>query len=322
MRMADDELYYHVDGEIVPAAEASVSVRDRGFLYGDAVFETVRVYGGELFRWADHAERLATSAAALSIDHGYSATELRERVRETLEANDLADAAVKLSITRGVGSGGLTPDPAVDPTVVIRVEPLPRGGVNSVPVGGEPATLQTVKTRRVPDAAIPAEAKTHNYVNGVLARLELRVSDADEAVMLDGDGHLAAGATSNVFFVDGEALRTPSLDGPVLPGIARAEVLDIAGAEGIPVTEGSFTPDDLRNAAEAFLASTTREIRPVETVDGIEVGGGPVTTLLQRLYDARVERECYGGERLPGGPSEDSGESDRDPGTGGSDTDA
>ncbi|MBB6646329.1 aminotransferase class IV [Halobellus ruber] len=320
--MADDELYYHVDGDLVPAAEASVSVRDRGFLYGDAVFETVRVYGGELFRWADHAERLADSAAAISLDHGLSPTELGARVTETLEANDLADAAVRLSITRGVGSGGLTPDPEVDPTVVIQVEPLPRGGVNAEPVREGPATLQTVKTRRVPDAAIPAAAKTHNYVNGVLARLELRVSDADEAVMLDGDGHLAEGATSNVFFVDGDALRTPSLDGPVLPGITRAEVLDIADAEGIPVTEGSFTPDDLRNAAEAFLTGTTREIRPVGTVDGIEVGGGPVTTLLQRLYDARVERECYGGQRLSDGRSDDPEQSGGGDGVDGTQTDA
>jgi len=319
--MADAELYYHVDGELVPAADASVSVRDRGFLYGDAVFETVRVYGGEPFRWDDHADRLARSAEALSLDHGLSAAELGERVDETLRANDLADAAVRLSITRGVQSGGVTPDPEVDPTVVIQVEPLPRGGVDSEPVRDGPATLQTVKTRRVPDAAIPATVKTHNYVNGVLARLELRVSDADEAVMLDDEGHLAEGATSNLFFVDGDALCTPSLDGPVLPGITREEVIDIAGEEGMPVTEGSFTPEDLRNAREAFVTSTTREIRPVGTVDGIDVGGGPVTTLLRRLYDARVERECYGGERLSAGGEASSASGDGDIGAGNTDAD-
>ena len=291
---------YHVDGDLVPAAEASVSVRDRGFLYGDAVFETLRIYGGSVFRWDDHAERLARSAAALSLDHGLSAADLRERVAATLRANGLDDASVRLSITRGVGSGDLTPDPDVDPTVVVQVESLPRGGVGSDPVWDGPATLQTVKTRRVPDAAIPSEAKTHNYVNGVLARLELRVSDADEAVMLDGDGQLAEGTTSNLFFVDGDALCTPSLDGPVLPGVTRAEVVDIAEGEGIPVTEGSFTPEDLRNAEEAFVTSTTRGIRPVGTVDGIDVGAGPVTALLRRVYDARIEREFYGGERLSG----------------------
>jgi branched-chain amino acid aminotransferase len=320
--MTDADLRYHVDGDLVPADEASVSVRDRGFLYGDAVFETVRVYGGELFRWNDHAERLARSAAAVSLDHGLSTSDLRERVDETLRGNDLADAAVRLSITRGVQSGGLTPDPDVDPTVVIQVEPLPRGGVDADPVWDGSAALQTVKTRRVPDSAIPAEAKTHNYVNGVLARLELRVSDADEAVMLDSDGHLAEGATSNLFFVDGDALCTPSLDGPVLPGITREEVVDIADEEGIPVTEGSFTPEDLRSAEEAFITSTTREIRPVGTVDGIDVGGGPVTTLLRRVYDARIEREYYGGERLSGDGGANDSDDNREGGDGNADTDA
>ena len=319
--MADADPYYHVDGEVVPAGEASVNVRDRGFLYGDAVFETVRVYGGTPFRWDDHVERLDRSAAAISLDYGLSAADLRARVAETLDANDLAEAAVRLSITRGVGSGGLTPDPEADPTVVIQVESLPRGGVGSEPVWNGPATLQTVKTRRVPDDAIPSTAKTHNYVNGVLARLELRVSEADEAVMLDGEGCLAEGATSNLFFVDGDALCTPSLDGPVLAGITRAAAIDIADREGIPVTEGSFTPDDLRNAEEAFITSTTREIRPVETVDGIDIGGGPVTTLLRRAYDARVERECYGGERLSEGGEPNDEADGAELGSGGATTD-
>ncbi|WP_394337416.1 aminotransferase class IV [Halobellus limi] len=290
------DLTYHVDGDLVSADSATVSVRDRGFMYGDAVFETLRAYGGDVFRWDAHADRLAGSAAAISLDHGLSADGLKRRVDETLEANDLDDAYVKLSVTRGVQPGKLTPSPDVDPTVVVQVKPLPRGGVGSDPIWDGPAALQTVKTRRIPDAALPSRAKTHNYLNGILARLELRVSDADEAVMLDGEGHLAEGATSNLFFVDDEALRTPSLDGPVLPGITRAEVLDIAAEEGIPVREGAFTTDDLREATEAFVTNSTWEIRPVGTVDGIDVGGGPVTTLFRRLYDERVEAAHYGGD--------------------------
>ncbi|GGJ00724.1 4-amino-4-deoxychorismate lyase [Halobellus salinus] len=312
----------HVDGDLVPAAEASVSVHDRGFLYGDAVFETLRIYGGAVFRWDDHAERLARSAAALSLDHGLSSADLRRRVAETLRANGLDNALVRLSITRGVGSGGLSPDPDADPTVVVHAESLPRGGVGSDPVRGGPATLQTVKTRRVPDAAIPSEVKTHNHINAVLARLELRVSGADEAVMLDGDGRLAEGTTSALFFVDGNALCTPSLDGPVLPGVTRAEVIDIAEGEGIPVTEGSFTPEDLRSAEEAFVTTTTRGIRPVGTVDGIDVGAGPVTALLRRVYNARIERECYGGERLSGAGGSTPGDSEAGDGDGDGDGDA
>ena len=290
------DLQYHVDGELVPADAATVSVRDRGFMYGDAVFETLRAYGGDVFRWDAHVERLADSAAAISLDHGLSDADLKRRVDETLSANDLDDAYVKLSVTRGVQPGKLTPGPEVDPTVVVQVKPLSCGGVAGEPLWDGPATLQTVKTRRVPDEALPSRAKTHNYLNGILARLELRVSDADEAVMLDGDGHLAEGATSNLFFVENEGLCTPSLDGPVLPGITRAEVLDIAAEEGIPVREGAFTLDDLRDATEAFATNTTWEIRPIGTVDGIDVGGGPVTTLFQRLYDERVEAAHYGGD--------------------------
>ncbi|WP_144902405.1 aminotransferase class IV [Halobellus captivus] len=283
------DLQYHVDGELVPADSATVSVRDRGFMYGDAVFETLRAYGGDVFCWEGHAERLAGSAEAISLEHGLSDADLKRRVDETLAANGLDDAYVKLSITRGVQPGKLTPEQEVDPTVVVQVKPLPRGGVEGAPIWDGPATLQTVRTRRIPDEALPARAKTHNYLNGILARLELRVSDADEAVMLDGDGNLTEGATSNLFFVDGGALCTPSLDGPVLPGITRAEVLDIARSEGVSIREGAFTPEDLRGAAEAFVTNTTWEVRPVETVDGIDVGGGPLTTLVQRLYDERVE---------------------------------
>ena len=308
-----DGYVYHVDGDLVPASEATVSVRDRGFMYGDAAFETLRAYGGRVFEWDAHARRLAETCDVLGLDHGLSTEDLHGRVAETLAANDLAEAYVRLSITRGVQPGKLTPTPEVDPTVVVLVKELPRGGRGSDPVWDGPATLQTVKTRRVPDRAIPSNAKTHNYLNGILARLELRVTGADEALVLDTDGYVAEGATSNVFFVDDEALCTPSLDGPVLPGVTRDVVLELAREEGIPVREGRFAPDDVRGASEVFLTNTTWELRPVATVDGIDSGGGPVTTLLSRLFDERVERAHYGGnEGVTGRRSDDAGDSDGD----------
>ena len=309
-----DSLVYHVDGELVPAEAASVSVDDRGFRYGDAAFETMRAYGGEIFAWKAHADRLRETCEVLKLDHGIATDDLHRRIDDTLAANELSDAYVRLSITRGVQPGKLTPQEPVDPTVVIIVKPLPRGGSDGQPVYEGPATLQTVKTKRVPDTAIPARAKTHNYLNGILARLELRVSDADEAIMVDTNGHVAEGATSNLFFVRDNALRTPSLDGPVLPGITRRVVLDIAEEEGIPVEDGQYTPDEIRNADEVFVTNSTWEIRPVEVVDGIRIGddadsggggddsnnetaesttAGPVTTLLSRLFDARIERAHY-----------------------------
>jgi branched-chain amino acid aminotransferase len=284
---------YHVNGELVAASEATVSVRDRGFMYGDAAFETLRAYGGDVFEWDAHAGRLGRTCNVLELDHGIDRAELRRRVDETLAANDLADAYVRLSITRGVQPGKLTPAPDVDPTVVVVVKGLPRSGTDGDPTWAAPARLRTAATRRIPDAAVPASAKTHNYLNGVLARLELRGTDADEALVLDGDGYLAEGATSNVFFVLDGALRTPGLDGPVLPGITRDVVLDLAREEGIPVEQGHYGPGDLRAADEGFVTNSTWEVRPVATVDDVQVGGGPVTDLLRRAYDELVEERHY-----------------------------
>ncbi|MDQ2049255.1 aminotransferase class IV [Natronolimnohabitans sp. A-GB9] len=299
-----DDRYYHVDGELVPAEEATVSVDDRGFRYGDGAFETLRVYGGTIFGWDAHVERLAATCEALALEHGLAAADLRARIDETLAANDLEDAYVRLSITRGVQPGKLTPQSEVDPTVVIYVKPLPRGGLEGDSVWDEHATVRTVETRRIPDDAIPAAAKTHNYLNGILARMELRaVGDgenegegepaADEALMCDLEGHVAEGATSNLFFVRDGVLHTPTTDGPVLPGITRAFVLESARADDIPVREGRYEPADVTDADEAFLTNRTWEVRPIETLDGTEIGAGPVTKRLTQLYDERVERACY-----------------------------
>ena len=292
-----DDYHYHVNGDLVQADEATVRVRDRGFIYGDAAFETLRAYGGDVFEWASHEARLRNTCDTLGFADAVP-DDCRERVRETLAANDLDDAYVKVSVTRGVQPGKLTPDPEVDPTVVVQVKALPRGGTAGERVWNEPATLQTVKTRRAPDASLPADAKTHNYLTGVLARLELQRATTDEyrgdeAVLRTLDGYLAEGATSNLFFVDGGVLKTPSEDCDILPGVTRDVVVDLARAEDFPVETGRYEVADLRDADEGFVTNTTWEIRPIESVDGLELGTGPMTKLLQRLYDERVERRHY-----------------------------
>jgi len=290
-------MQYHLDGRLVPEDEATVSVRDRGFAYGDGAFETLRAYGGTVLAWDAHAERLEETAATLGFAEAIPPREdLHERVRETLDANDLGDAYVKLSITRGVQPGKLTPAERVDPTIVVQVSPLPRGGLDGQNVWDEPASVQTVATRPVPDASIPADAKTHNYLNGILARLELRQRDghrADEALLCDPSGHVVEGATSNLFFVDDGVLKTPSTALPLLPGVTRSIVLQLADEEGLPVEEDRYTVGEVRGADEAFLTNTTWELRPVETLDGTPIGSGPMTALLARLYDQRVEQLCY-----------------------------
>ncbi|MFB6074383.1 MAG: aminotransferase class IV [Haloarculaceae archaeon] len=290
-------MQYHVDGDLIEAERASVSVRDRGFMYGDAAFETLRVYGGDPFEWAAHRERLQRTAETLGFGEAVP-DDLRTRVEETLAANDLTEASVRLSVTRGVQPGKLTPDPEVDPTVVVTVADLPRGGAAGERAWDDPADVQTVRTRRAPDAALPADAKTHNYLNGILGRLELRraaTADrrADECLLRDLEDNVVEGATSNLFFVSNEGLRTPAADLDLLPGVTRSVVLDLAREESFPVETGRYGVDAVREADEAFLTNSTWEIRPVATVDGIEVGDGPITRLLQRLFDERVEREHY-----------------------------
>jgi branched-chain amino acid aminotransferase len=291
-----DGVRYHVDGELVPREEAAVSVDDRGFRYGDAAFETMRAYGGEVFEWDRHVARLEGTCETLGMP-GAVPSDLPLRVAETLDGNDLRDAYVRVSVSRGVQPGKLTPREEVDPTVVVVVKGLPRGGVDGEDVWDGPAVVQSVRTRRVPDTALPADAKTHNYLNGILARLELRRATnesyrPDEALMRDVEGNVAEGATSNVFFVDDGTLRTPE-PGDLLPGITREVVLELAADESFPVETGTYDLDDVRDADEAFLTNSTWEIRPVASVDGIAVGGGPITELLRRLYDERVEERCY-----------------------------
>jgi branched-chain amino acid aminotransferase len=289
-------MMYHVDGQLVSHERATVSVLDRGFRYGDAAFETLRAYGDEVFAWKAHVERLERTCETLGMSDAVP-DDLALRVAETLDANDLDDAYVRVSVTRGVQPGKLTPQSEVDPTIVIIVDELPRGGRDGENVWDDHATVQTVKTRRVPDSAVPSDAKTHNYLNGILARLELRRATTesyhpDEALLRDTEGYVAEGATSNLFLVDNGTLKTPRT-GAILPGITRSIVLDLASDESFPVETSRYTLDDVRSADEAFLTNTTWEIRPVETVDGIEIGGGPVTTLLTRLFDGFVEQRCY-----------------------------
>ncbi|WP_323674959.1 aminotransferase class IV [Halorubellus sp. PRR65] len=288
-------MQYHVDGELVERSEATVSVDDRGFQYGDGVFETMRVYGGTVFALDAHMDRLERSCDALGLDHGLDRRDLATRVHETLAANDLDDAYAKLSVTRGSQPGTVTPRPDVDPTVVVYAKPLPRGGLDGDPVWADPAVLQTVKARKPPRNALPPGAKTHNYLNSILAREEL-VAGADEALLRDQAGNVAEGATSNVFWVDDDGLHTPAADLDLLPGITRAYVLDLAREQaGVPVHTGEYAPAAVRDADECFLTNSTWELRPVASVDGIDVGGGPVTDLLSRLFDRLVESRHYGG---------------------------
>jgi branched-chain amino acid aminotransferase len=281
---------HHVDGAVVAADEATLSVDDRGARYGDSAVEPVRVHGGVPHAWDAHAARLRTSLDRLSIP---APDDLRARVDDLIAAG-VEEALLSVSVTRGTG-GGLTPPAEPDPTVVIRTQPRDRAGVAGSPPWDAPARLQTVTPRRVSSRSVPADARTGARLDAVLARAELH--DADEALVLDAEDRVVGGADAALLFVD-DALYTPSLDCPVEPRVARSFALDLAAAEGVPTREGAYTLDDVRSAAEALLA-TTDGLRPVAAVDGIDLPGGPVAPLLARLYDRHVEAVCHGGVDNP-----------------------
>lgn len=286
-------MLYNVNDQLVPRETATVSVEDRGFLYGDAAFETIRVYGGTPFAWDRHVHRLFGTCHLLGIEHELTKKALRSRLDETLNANDLEEAYVRLSITRGVQPGKLTPGEEVDPTVVFIVKPLPRGGSNGTVVWDAPAATRIVETMRIPDACIPVKAKTHNYLNGILARLELRGTTADEALLLNADGQLTEGTTCNVFCVTDGVIRTPPVSAGLLPGITRETTIALAKTNEIPIETETIAPADLEHATEVFLTNSTWEIRPVATVGESTYDTGPVTTQLMEQYATRIERTHY-----------------------------
>ena len=307
---------YHVDGRLVDADDATLPLDDRGVALGDAVTDTLRVYDGTPFAWRPHVDRLFGACERHGFEPGVDAATLRARVEETLAASGLDDALVRLSITRGRGggeresgdedtangdgrtAGSVLPDAArlrppadPDPTVVVTATPAPSAGAETE---AEPLTLQTVRTRAIAPDAVPAAPLTHNRLDAVRAQAELQRAappddgPADEALLLDAEGHVVSGTASDPFFVDGDAVRLPALgDRPARTG-TRSVVRELAATEDLPVVTGRYTPADVREAEEAFVAEPSAGVRPVARLDGVAVGGGPVTDLLSRLFAERV----------------------------------
>jgi branched-chain amino acid aminotransferase len=280
--------YVYLNGRLLPADEARVSVVDRGFLYGDGVFETLRAYGGRPFQLTEHVTRLYRSASLIGLELPWPPGAVREAVEATLEANGLAEAYVRITVTRGDGLGIEPPAPA-RPTLVVHARPLaidPRVYLDGV-------TAAVVRTRRNLPAAVPPEAKCLNYLNNILAYREARAVGAQEAIMLNAEGAVAEGSVSNVFAVVQGKVLTPPVEAGIFPGLARATVLGLARELGRPVEERLFGPDLLLAADEVFFTNSVREVVPVVRVNGTRVGDGmpgPVARLLLEAYRALVRR--------------------------------
>ena len=285
-------MWVQLNDQIVPEAQAVVSVFDRGFLYGDGVFETMRAYGRHVFRLDDHLRRLAASATALRLSLPRSPSQMRGDIERVLAKNDLDDAVVRLAVSRGRGQRGPGIAGADSPTYALSAETLP-DTLAERQTGGLRLGLSSV--RRVAPDALPAHAKHANYLNAILAHDEAARAGADEALMLTTGEHIAECATANIFFVRDTRLCTPSLATGALIGITRGVVLDVARAAGLETEEALFTLDTLREAEEVFVTTSVLGLCPVRTVDTQTYAvPGPVTQQLVRLYCARVRADTGG----------------------------
>ncbi|MDH4101171.1 MAG: branched-chain-amino-acid transaminase, partial [Nitrospirota bacterium] len=275
--------------KLVPKEQATVSVFDHGFLYGDGIYETLRVYDGLIFKLDEHLERLERSARFIQLNLPLDRKGFRAALEETLAANNLRDAFVRMMITRGPGEIGL--DPALCPktTFVIFAKPFEEYPEhlfeNGVAVG-------IVKTRRnLPEALNPA-IKSTNFLNNILAKIEAISLGVYEGIMCNHDGYVAEGTICNIFMVKNGVVHTAPLSAGILEGVTRKLVLDAAANNGIRLEETLFTHEELYAADECFITNTTMEVMPVSTVDGRTIGDGRpgvLTKQLRQLYRQEVQ---------------------------------
>jgi branched-chain amino acid aminotransferase len=281
-----------ISGGIVEPSEARISIFDRGFLYGDSVFETLRVYGGVPFKLAEHLERFAASGELVGFTLPWSASEIARAARKTLAAARLQDAYMRIIATRGAGVLGLDPALATDPQLIVLVLELPELPAQMYERGRSASLVSVLRgDRRVVDP----KAKTGNYLNSVLAMREARSHGADEAIMLAPDGRVAEASAANVFARIDEVWCTPPLDVGILGGITRRTILDLCARERMAAQERVLWPADLQRANEIFLCASVRELVPVVTLDGKAVGDGvvgPTSKRLRALYAAEVRACC------------------------------
>ena len=300
----------NVDGRILPEASVTIPLLDRGFLFGDSIYEVVRTHRGRLFGIEQHFERLARSAACLDFELPVDARGFRARIEETLAAAHAAgptpeqaagragqpdgkpsESYVRIIVTRGLGSApNLDPDFALGvPLMLVMLRALPAPDPRWLTEG---LSAQLVSVRRNDRRALDPAVKSGNYLNNILGLIEAKKKGAELALFLGCDGQLTESETSNVWLVkDGEIL-TPNLESGILAGITRQMLLDLIEREGLPGGEASLREEDLRAADEIFLSSTIKDVAAVTKLDGQVVGegrAGPVTLDLARRFAAHLD---------------------------------
>jgi branched-chain amino acid aminotransferase len=260
-----------IDGQFFDEANAKISVFDHGFLYGDGIFEGMRVYGGRIFLLREHLDRLFASARAILLELPLSHDELSAAVVRACRENGVRDGYIRLIVSRGVGPFGLHPSKCKRPSVVVIADQIQVYPSEVYAKGLEVVTVAT--TRNLHSALNPA-IKSLNYLNNVLAKIEAKNSGCEEAIMVNGDGYVAECTGQNIFLVKGSKLLTPPMSSGALCGITRDVVMQIASDVGLTASEPNLTRYDVFNADECFLTGTATEIMPVTKVDGRKIGNG------------------------------------------------
>ncbi|MEI7730597.1 MAG: aminotransferase class IV [Verrucomicrobiota bacterium] len=282
--------YVYLNRAVIPEAEAKVSVLDRGFLYGDGLFETLRICHGQLFRWSMHWRRLQVGAEFFGIRLPVSEAELHAAALQLIQSNAHSEGVLRLQISRGAGQRGYSPRGADCPTLVMTTHPLPPLTEHIAPW-----TLRT-SPYRLPAGDPLAAHKSTNKLLQILARKEAEEQGADEALLLNSEGQVAETTSGNLFCVRDGGLITPPASAGILPGITRAVVMELAVSHGIPARESSLSQDDLLHADGLFLTLSSYGLIPIRGLDGAALRQTPLITTLRHAYAEQVQKECLGGD--------------------------
>jgi len=273
-----------LDGKLVDEADAKVSVFDHGLLYGDGVFEGIRVYKGRVFELDAHLKRLYQSAKAIRLEVPMGRDELVGAVKKTVEANDVVDGYIRLVVTRGVGTLGLNPFVCKGGRLFIIADAIQLYPEELYEKGMKIISATTVRNHPL---AIPPQVKSLNYLNNTLAKIEALDNDVPEAIMYNHEGYVAEATGDNVFIVRDGAVYTPPVEAGALEGVTRGVVIKLAGEENLEVVEKNLTRCDLYICDELFLTGTAAEVIGIVEIDARVIGDGrpgPITRLLRKKF--------------------------------------
>ncbi len=281
----------YINGKFYEKDEAKVSVFDHGFLYGDGIFEGIRLYSGNVFRLPVHINRLFKSAKAIMLDLPWSKQEIMDAVCESCRVNGLKDAYIRLVVSRGKGKLGISPFTCSDPQLIIIADEITlypkelyENGLKAI----------TVPTRRNSPAALPPMVKSLNYLNNILAKIEAKNLGYEECVLLNNEGNIAECSGDNIFIVSEGVLYTPPCSASSLIGVTRRSVIEIAKELGVPFEEKTLTRFDVWTADECFLTGTAARLIPLVELDSRVIGDGkpgPVTKKLSARYLQRATED-------------------------------